>query len=158
MSQDKVSTPDPESGSVGIPYDPKHDLLHDPVQEDIVLNRWRLRAILEESAKMRHRFEDSFVWFGVLLAFLLALLPQDFEEFLTLSGDVWTAIAMIGATFSVFKILQIWWKVWSQRNEPHKAPDQLVQEIVAEMKARREEVWGKQVLAQVDQPDQNPDE
>jgi hypothetical protein len=139
MSQDNALIPEEPKPEAGIPYFPQHELLHEPIQEDILLNRWQLKDVLVgiENERTRPKFGDSFPWIGVLLAFLLALLSADFHDFMGLPGDVWTAIVVIGAAYSLFRMLQIWWEIWQRRNDKWKSAEERVQEIVEQFRSRR---------------------
>jgi|SRR3972149_7596946 len=135
MSQDN---PSPKQPNI---YNPQHDLLYPPMQEDIVVNRWRLQTLLEERERTqkRRRLEDSFPWIGVLLAFMLPLVTSDFKPFLAISGETWKAIFVIGAAYSGFKTIQVWWTMFRQGKENTQTPAEIVQALVDEMKTQRAE-------------------
>ena len=140
MSQSSNPLPNEPEG-LGQLYLPQHELLHEQVQEDIVLSRWHLKDILVtiENERARASIEGAFPWFGGFLAFMLALLPRDYQAVLGLSSDFWTAISAIGASGALFMGLRVWWQVFKQRHIPRRTAADLVDEIWTEMRARREQ-------------------
>lgn len=114
------------------------------------MDRWRLQLVLEtmEREQARPTLEDAFPWVGVLLAFLLAAIPNDFQDFFGIPGEVWTAIVIIGAGYSALRVLNILWRVWRIRNTTRQTAADLVNQIVEDMRQRRREIAAQQAQQQ----------
>lgn len=99
------------------------------------MNQYRLRIEFDkfQRDRERQRFDDSWPWIATLLAFLLALIPSDFQDSLGLSADTWTAIGVILAGGSAFMILRIWYQAFRQRNNKAPTAEEAVERLISEM-------------------------
>ncbi len=152
MPKNSSAAAEQASSVLGIPpsYSPKIRLHYDPEQDDVAMNRWRLENILVKIANAKDRLEidDAFAPLGAFLAFLLALLPNDFQEFLGIAGSAWTAVAIVGAVIFGIRALGVLWQVFKLRDEPKKTPEDFVREIMQEFK-ERQAAYEKQHLAAI---------
>lgn len=152
------ANPPPEDAKqpLGILYAPEHALLHEQRQEDIVLSRWRLLHILEtiERGKRRPKFDDAWPWIGVFVAFFLALVPRDFQDFLGFPPEVWNTVGIVGTVVSVIKIGQIYWRIFKVRKQPEKTSEQIVEELMDEMRTQGQAI--QQPVLMRSQPESQP--
>lgn len=133
-------------GSEGQYSPPRQGLLSDPVQEDIAMNKWRLQIHLQSMEKeySRPRIEDALPWLATTGAFLLALVPRDFKSFLGFSGDVWTAVALIGSFFFAYQTVRVLWNVFMHRKDKHITAEAVVLEIMDDMRTQQERFQAQQ--------------
>lgn len=100
------------------------------------INSDHLRLILEDFEKRpeRAKLEDAFPYGGLLLAFLLALLPSDFQSFLGFSGDSWTAVTLAGLIATTFMFLRKIWLWVSHRGVEIKTPGVVIEELLEKLR------------------------
>ena len=108
---------------------------HSGVLEQIEMNKYHLILVLERLKKGSKipSYGDACPWVGLGLAFLLALIPADFKDFLELSAATWQAIAIILMGASFLKAGHVLWQAWKYRDERTETPEEAVQKIVAQM-------------------------
>ncbi|MDA0988190.1 MAG: hypothetical protein O2783_03460 [Chloroflexi bacterium] len=116
------------------------ETVFESVQVDVSVNQYRLELILNEVQGNRDRpqYDDAWPWVGVVLAFLLALLPTDFQDYLGIEGAVWEALALFGTFGSGFLVLRTVYRAWKHRKDEMRTTKQIVAELVAEMRESQE--------------------
>ena len=70
----------------------------------------RFRDVWESAADSR--YEPAWYWIGLAIAFLLALLPTDFKDFLSIPGFAWETIVMGGLSFSIIMAVKTMYTTW----------------------------------------------
>ena len=98
------------------------------------MNQYRLRIEFDkfQRDRARHKFDDAWPWVATLLAFLLAVLPADFQDFL-FPAAVWEAMAIILTAASAFMVVRIWYLAYRERNDKAPTPEDAVNSLIDEM-------------------------
>ncbi len=129
---------------------PRQEYYVRSAEEWIVLHRYHLLNVLGEAAGYGARtgITDVLAWIGVLLAFLLALLPRDFQDFLGLSAATWDAVAFAGVAVSGIMLIRTIYALIRARFRQGKigpfeitagpqSPSQIIDGMLAEMRAEK---------------------
>jgi len=98
----------------------------------VSLNRYRLQLIFDQFLRQKGRPEygDALPWMGVLLAFLLALIPSDFQDLFGVSAEAWEGATLFGVVVTGAVIV---WKLnnaFVHRNDPVDTPESVVEHIL----------------------------
>jgi hypothetical protein len=105
------------------------------------ITRYHLLLVLERFEKQKSRFplfEQVMIPFSVLISTLGTLLTTDFKNSLGLSADVWQLFILTVMVLSAL-ITALFLILWVRNRSLYKpkSPDEIVEEIIKEMKHKR---------------------
>lgn len=125
------------------PQGPMVETLYEPWQIDVSINRYRLLMILAkcQGQKSLPHYDAALPWLGVMLAFLLALLPSDFQDFLGISANVWQGAMLFGAISAGLIALRALYLAHRHRNDEIETPEFIVDQLVSEMSPRTKRAY-----------------
>lgn len=106
-----------------------------------MLNRYHLQILLEqiERARTKPTIAEAFPWGGLLLAFLLAIVPGSFHDTLGIPAGTWLAGAWGGVVLSVVMMLKAAVKAWEHRKEQVQSAAEMVEELLSKLREQRQQ-------------------
>lgn len=125
------------SNRASMQFSQDHKLVAEQNPTNVVLNKWQLLRICDRlmARSKVPRFEDCLPWLGMLVAFLFALIPTDFQDYLGLSKNQWESLAIFGMLGSGARFLYLFWlalKAWWRTKE--QTSEQFVEDLIREMR------------------------
>ena len=82
-----------------------------------------------------HRYEDAWPWTAASLAFLLALLPGNFQDYLNIEAVVWETTVIVLLIGSIAMMGWSLFKGYLDRVDRAKTPEQIVDDVIEEIEA-----------------------
>lgn len=122
-----------------IPGKPTVEMVFDPVQTDVSMNKFRLQLLLQQYQEDRDRpkYSEAWPWLAVAAAFLGALLPADFVDFLRIDAAVWEASFIMATVICTLGFIWRLCSAFQYRDKKAPEPEAAIEQIITEMRERQ---------------------